>query len=321
MTDDRGYYAKHLGDLDKRLRDALGDTSLRAVHQREAWRHALIALRHGGLFALVAYGLFQIGNPWIWIPLAALQGFQILGFIILLHEVIHGVVSARPLSGAAKRVLAALYALPSAIAPSQFERWHLDHHRGLGSDSEDPKRAQLSPKRNARWLKLLYFTPALFVIYAKAAARAAKDYSPGLRRRILFERLFAIVIHLGVGIALWKVGPEVLLRVYLTPLFVFFPAAFFLNRLGQHYDVDASKVEAWSTRVDGNPLVRFLFLASNHHIEHHYYPGVPLYHLAALNSALRPFFDQQGIRNRGYLSLLKGWLIDNHKPHSDWREN
>lgn len=316
----RGYYSEHLGDLDSRLRAAVGNDAIERLHRRHGARHALVAGRHILLFALTAWLLFRIDNPWIWIPLAALQGFQILGFIILLHEVVHRVVGREPLGPVAHRLLAGLYALPSAISPSQFERWHLDHHRGLGSSTEDPKRAELSPKKNARWLKFLYFTPALFVIYAGAAARAAKLYDPKLRNRVRLERLFAVAVHLGVAVFLWRAGPEVLLRVYVAPLFLFFPAAFFLNRLGQHYDVDATRVEAWSTRVDGNPLLRFLFLSSNHHIEHHYFPGVPLWHLAKLNRALRPFFESAGIRNRGYASLLKGWLIDNHAPHSDWRK-
>ena len=79
----------------------------------------------------------------------------------------------------AYRWLGLLYAAPSAISASQFKRWHLDHHDELGSATEDPKRAHLSPKRNARWLKFLYLTPALFAIYMRAAKTAAKRYPPG----------------------------------------------------------------------------------------------------------------------------------------------
>jgi fatty acid desaturase len=91
------------------------------------------------------------------------QGFTVFNFTVLLHEVLHHNVFQRrhPL---AERVLGFLYAVPSGIAPSQFTRWHLDHHAELGSDEDDPKRHHLSPKRNARWYKLLYATPALFPI-------------------------------------------------------------------------------------------------------------------------------------------------------------
>ena len=64
-----------------------------------------------------------------------------------------------------------------------------------------------------------------------------------------------------------------------------FPVAFTLNRLGQHYRIDPSDPRKWSTRVDGNPAWHFLFLWSNHHIEHHYYPRVPFYNLRKLDGS------------------------------------
>ena len=75
---------------------------------------------------------------------------------------------------------------PSGISASQFTRWHLDHHNELGSATDDPKRFHLSPKRNARWYKLLYFTPALFPIYFRAARAEAQGYP---LRRILFRHI------------------------------------------------------------------------------------------------------------------------------------
>src|SRR5918993_479617 len=101
----------------------------------------------------------------------------------LLHEVVHRAV-LREASEGGYRFLGLLYAVPSGISSSQFTRWHLDHHAGLGSDEEDPKRHYLSPKINARWLKFLYFTPALFPIYFRAAARETASYEPALRKQI-----------------------------------------------------------------------------------------------------------------------------------------
>ena len=64
----------------------------------------------------------------------------------------------------------ALRSAPAVDAAGQPAR-DLDHHAELGSDVGDPKRHHLSPKRNARWFKLLYATPALFPIYFRAARR------------------------------------------------------------------------------------------------------------------------------------------------------
>ena len=39
----------------------------------------------------------------------------------------------------------------------------------------------------------------------------------------------------------------------------------------------------------------FVYLWSNYHLEHHYFPGVPFYNLRALHIELRPFFAERGM--------------------------
>ena len=315
---ERGYYKSHMGDLPTRLRAAIPQERLKELHERSGGRHALVAVRHIALFLAALVTLIAFESPWIWVPVAALQGTFLLGFIILLHDVIHGAVFRRRRPVASKW-LGRLYAVPTAIAASQFERWHLDHHKELGSADEDPKRAHLSPKRNSRLLKLLYATPVLFVIYARAAGKALAGYPTDLQRAIRLERLANVVIHLGVVFGLGLgLGWDVALRAWIVPLFVFFPVAFMVNRLGQHYWIDPEDPAKWGTRVDGGLLVDFLSLNSNLHLEHHYFPGVPLYRLPALNRELRPFWDGIGHPSRTYRALLWKWFVENREAHTDW---
>jgi fatty acid desaturase len=312
------YYKDHQGDLPRRLREALPADELKRLSRRSGWEHAVVAVRHIAIHLTLAIGLLVFENPLIWVPLAALQGVNILGFIILLHDVIHGVVfpRRRPLM---TRLLGLLYAAPSAIAASQFERWHMDHHRGLGSATEDPKRHHLSPKKNSRFVKLLYVTPVLFAIYAKAAGTEVRSYEPALRRRINLERLGNVLVHAGfVTLLALNFGGDAVLRVWAVPLFGFFPLAFMVNRLGQHYWIDPSDPAKWGTRVDGSPLTRFLFVNSNFHLEHHYFPSVPLQNLVALNRSLRPFWDGIGHPSRAYFKLLWKWFIENREAHTEW---
>jgi len=156
--------------LKAELGEALSRDELRRLHCKNGWRHGIVAARQFGIFGLATWGLIHFEHPLIWIPLAVVQGFTIFNFTILLHEVVHHTVFEGRRPGA-ERVLGLLYAIPSGISPSQFTRWHLDHHAGLGSDVDDPKRHHLSPKVNKRWYKLLYCTPALFPIYFRAARR------------------------------------------------------------------------------------------------------------------------------------------------------
>jgi len=314
----RHYYARHIGDLKRRLRDSVDHERLKQLHVVRPGRHFLVVARLLTMVALCGWALWQTRWPLLWIPAAIVQGFNILGFIILLHEQVHEAIFRRRRPGW-NRLLGLFYAFPSAISATQFRIWHLDHHNELGSDHDDPKRAYLTPKINKRWYKALYCSPMLFLIYARAAAQEVKSYASKDRRAIQFERLGNAVLHVGIIATLFYLGGGwVFLRVYLVPFFFAFPGAFVLNRLGQHYFIDPEDPAKWSTLVNGNPIWHFLFLWSNFHIEHHYYPRVPFYNLRALNDSLQPFFRKQGVENRSYSRIVWDWFVRNRKAHTDW---
>jgi fatty acid desaturase len=312
------YYSQHAIALRTELSHVLPLEALRAFYTKSAARHLLIAARQFGLLALATWGLLSTATPLLWVPLVLVQGFTVFNFTVLLHEVVHHTVfdTRRP---AADRFLGWLYAIPSGISASQFTRWHLDHHAELGSFEDDPKRAHLSPKVNARWFKLLYCSPALFPIYFRAARKESATYPEALQRQIALERRVSIVAHLTALALIWTLaGGAAALRAYIAPVFFVFPIAFTLNRLGQHYDIDPNDPTKWSTLVRGHWFWDFAFLNSNYHLEHHYFAGVPFYKLPALQRALGPFYERHGMRWQNYSGLLYGWLIENRAPHTDW---
>ncbi|MCZ7584896.1 MAG: fatty acid desaturase [Deltaproteobacteria bacterium] len=310
----------HADDVLARIRKHLPPEKVRELQKIRPWRHFLTVGRQFLQMFVAGYLCWTQTNPFIWIPAAALQGVTALGFIILLHDQLHNAIFAKP-HKKLSRFLGLVYAFPSAISATQFTRWHLDHHANLGSEHDDPKRAHLSPKRNARWYKLLYFTIGLLAIYAKAANEETKTYSDALRKKIRLERIVNWSLHVAIAAALVVIGGwGVMLRVHLIPLTVFFPIAFIVNRLGQHYWIDPEDPAKWGTRVDGSWLTHYLFLWSNFHMEHHYFPTVPMYNLRKLNLALRPFFEEIGQENRTYPELLRGWLIENSKAHTAWEK-
>jgi fatty acid desaturase len=296
----------------ERLRELQRNNGLAHLAMTAAW------LASGALgFALAA----QSRWPWLWPFGIAVVGLFAFDGTVLLHEVLHGLVfrSRRPRW---ERLLGLLYAAPSGIAPSQFTRWHLDHHAELGDPSVDPKRHHLSPRRNSRLVKLLYWTPALFPIYFRAARRETAGYAPELRRRIATERWTAIAAHLGLaGALIASTNWAVWLRVHALPLLVAFPVWFALNRLGQHYDIDPGDPARWGTLMRRSPyLWDLLYLWSNYHLEHHYFPGVPAYRLPALRRALVGFLARRGIPERGYGELVWQWLVRNRQPHANWQD-
>lgn len=293
---------------------------LRRLHERSAARHFAIALRQFALLSGCTWGLVRVSSPLVALPLALVQGFTVFNFTVLLHEVVHHAVFARR-RPTAERLLGLLYAIPSGISATQFTRWHLDHHAELGSADGDPKRHHLSPRRNARWFKLLYATPALFPIYFRAARRESASYRPEIRRRIAWERRLSALGHLSAIGLIWGLGGlGATLRAYLGPVLFVFPLAFALNRLGQHYDIEPGDPAQWTTLVGGHWFWDRAFLNSNYHLEHHYFPGVPFYRLPALQRALTPFYERRGFRWRSYGGLVRGWLVQNRAPHTNWTD-
>jgi fatty acid desaturase len=302
------------------LKAAVPRDTLRALHRVSGARHAAVLAQQVLLLAAAVFAVLRWGgHPWVWIPAAVVIGLVVFGFTVLLHEVVHGAVFARP-RPRWSRLLGHLYAVPSGLSASQFTRWHLDHHRWLGTAEEDPKRRYLTPKRVRRWFKALYLTPALFPIYFRAARRAGAAYPDALRRRIRRERRASILFHAGTLAALWFVaGPGLAVKLHAVPVFLVFPVAFTINRLGQHYDVDPEDPARWGTLLRPSPLLwDRLFLWSNYHLEHHYFPRVPCYRLPALRRALDPFFAARRVPARTYGGLLWDWFVGNRVPHTDW---
>ncbi len=312
------YYSQHAVALRAELGRAISREQLRAFHRKTAWRHLLVAGRQFAILGLCTWGLIRFETPLVWVLLAIVQGFTLFNFTVLLHEVVHHTIFVRR-RPRAERILGLLYAIPSGISASQFTRWHLDHHAELGSDEDDPKRHHLSPKVNKRWYKLLYCTPALFPIYFRAARRESATYPPDLQKTIAWERRVSLLTHLSAIGLLWSFfGFYAALRTSIIPVFFVFPVAFTLNRLGQHYDIDPHDPAKWGTLMKGSWFWDFVYLNSNYHLEHHYFPGVPFYRLRALQRALVPFYERKQMRWRTYGQLVYGWLVENHAPHSDW---
>jgi fatty acid desaturase len=314
-----GRWYEATGDLRIEFVELLDAERLKALHRVSAWRHAAVAIRQFLLGAAAAAVIVQFRDRWyVWVPAAVFLGFVIFSFTVLLHEVVHRAVFSRR-ETRWNRALAWLYALPSGLAPGQFERWHLDHHAELGDEDMDPKRAYLSPKRVKRWFKLLYFTPALFPLYFRAAARAAAKYPDAFRARLRRERLLVTAAHLLVMAGIWGGwGAATFLKLYAVPVFLVFPVAFTINRVGQHYDITPEDPAAWGTVIRSSAVWDFLFLWSSYHIEHHYFPRVPFYNLRALHRELRPIFLRHPMRVRTYGGLLWDWLIRNKAPHLSW---
>jgi fatty acid desaturase len=313
------HWARASRQLRARLAREIPHEVLKELHRKSPARHLAIAARQFLLLAAASIISWKFPQPWTWIPSSLVSGWTIFNFTVLLHEVVHRAIFNGP-RPRAERLLGLLYAIPSGISALQFTRWHLTHHAELGDEVADPKRHYLSPKINKAWYKLLYFTPALFPIYFRAARKETRDYPPRLQKRIARERWSTILLHVAIMAALLVAGGFGLLaRVYLVPYFLVFPIAFALNRLGQHYAIVPEDPAKWGTIIRPSRWWDFWYLYSAYHMEHHYFTAVPFYNLRRLHFALRPFFDSIDWKPTSYARLFRSWILDNEAPHTDWR--
>jgi fatty acid desaturase len=308
-------YHHHARDLNRELKAAIPAERLAFLHTRQPWRHFLIVLRQVVLLVGLPIVIYHATIFWVWFPASVLLGFVVFSFSILLHEAIHKCIFGQDRWGLTV-VLGTLYGWVSGLAYSQFKRWHLDHHDHLGSTDADPKRAHLSPKIHAVWYKLLYCTPVLFPIYFQGVAKTLKGYPGALRQRIKKERMVGIALHLIVLAWFWSLDPWFAVKAHVIPVFFVFPIAFTLNRLAQHYVINPDDVAQWATPMASNRFWNFLFLFSTHHLEHHYFPGVPFYNLGKLQNELIPFFDRKQMVLIHYSTLIYLWFFKNHVPHT-----
>ena len=312
------YYADHAQQLKRDLAAEVPTEELRKLHQKRPLLHAAVAFGNVAALVLAGVAIVQFDRWYLWLPFALVAGFAVFDFTVLLHEVVHRAVLPKS-DERSYRILGLMYAMPSGISASQFTKWHLDHHLNLGSDEDDPKRHYLSPKINARLIKFLYFTPALFPIYFRAAAKETASYPADLRKRIARERLATIALQLGIlALIAFLGGWAIAWKLYIVPIFFVFPIAFALNRLGQHYDIDPSDPAKWSTLMKGSWFWDVVYLFSNYHLEHHYFPGVPFYNLPKLQKLLGPFYAKREMTAHGYGELVWRYLILNRKPHTNW---
>lgn len=307
------------GNLLKEIKEEIGEERLKNLKRKKPIIHFFYAIRQTFFLLFSTYFLLKSEN-FVFISIFSfISGFSIFSFLTLLHEVVHNLVFKKERFFLSK-FLGYFYSLWCSISPTQFTRWHIDHHLQLGSKENDPKRHHLAPKKNSRIVKLLYFTPALFYIYFNASRKENKKYPKRVLRTIVFERLIFITIHLIFQIVLFLNGGYFLwLKVYFLPLFIFFPIAFGINRMGQHYARSSDDPLGLTTFIPKKSFVwDFLFLHSNYHLEHHLFPSIPFYNLRKLQDCLLSYYKKRGLKPYSFFEIFYKFIILNKRIYEVW---
>lgn len=181
---------------------------------------------------------------------------------------------------------------------------HTRHHRFLG-DTRDPDDYQnYVSRRPVLWsLHFMRLTVGPLLYLALIPLLALKYGSDQERRRLLGEYAFLLAVYS----ALFRFVPApTLLLVWLVPLLIVgsFTA---VRGFTQHGIADATDPLLASRTVFPSPIIGFLLLHENYHLEHHLFPEVPSYHLPRLHRLIWRRLPR-AVSSRGYLSFLVQFL-------------
>lgn len=227
-----------------------------------------------GLYLAGAWLTAWGGGSW-WVLLAgvAVMGLALNTLGILIHEGLHGLLAK---SSTANHFWSFLCGVPLLVSASAYRKTHTDHHFEFGRRMDYGTYRQHLGKPVLVWgayLLQLFFGSVLYILLIPILGM--RGASAKVRVRIVIE------MALIVGFVAWLVqtfSAQNLLMYWIGPSVVMM-ALTNIRGLASHALGDPEDIYLSSRTVRSNPLVRFLFLHENYHLEHHLFPQVPSYYL------------------------------------------
>ena len=223
------------------------------------------------LFVLNSVALMTLQNPWLLMPLAAVQGVFFMGLLELNHQAVHrAFVTHRSVNEVVGTLAAALVGL-NMVA---YRYFHLEHHQHT-CDTEDPEGHLYADSPRTR---LFFFVaPIAHLWVAFGINKLASRYVPQAKRPEWQRAQLALLMVL-FGLMCWAVlAPKGFIFAYLLPLCLF--AWFdFLFSQAEHYEAGirdvAERIDVSSVSYDVRvPLwLSHLMLNRNLHRVHHIWP-------------------------------------------------
>jgi fatty acid desaturase len=194
--------------------------------------------------------------------------------------------------------------VPLLHSPTAYRVLHELHHRFLGGPGDPDEYRNYTSDSRLRWalqwvrltMGTLVYMPLIPVVAWRRAARAD-------RRRIAAE--YAGMTAVWIPVFAYVPLP-VLLQTWLIPgVIVGYISA--VRALAQHALTESDDPLLASRSVRSNPVVSFLLLNENYHLEHHLFPEVPSYRLPALRALVRSRLPHT-VEAASYSGFLAGFV-------------
>ena len=229
-------------------------------------------------------------------------------FVLLMHDGMHHTLFRNRRWNWFASVLLGSTFLMSFTA---YRIMHSRHHRFLG-DPRDPDDYQNYVNHrlllwSLHFVRLMVGSLLYLILIPLLALKYGSDKE---RRLILIEYSFLLAVYSAL---LRAVPVGTLFFVWLLPLLIVgsLTAA---RGFTQHGITDAADPYLASRTVLPHPVVGFLLLHENYHLEHHLFPEVPSYHLPRLHRLIWQKLPR-AVSSPGYLNFLYRFL--RATPHMD----
>jgi fatty acid desaturase len=222
-------------------------------------------------------------------------------FVLLMHDGMHGTLFASPDKNWAGSVLLGSTFLMSFSA---YRVMHTRHHKFLGDPRDPDDYHNYIHHPAVVWA--LHFVRLTFgsLLYLMAIPiLAIKFGTPEERRRILVEYGILFAIY---SVVLRFVPLSILALAWFVPLLIV-GSLTAIRGFTQHGITDATDPYIASRTILPHPLIGFLLLNENYHLEHHLFPEVPSYRLPQLHKLVWPQLPR-AVSDRGYLRFLAKFL-------------
>lgn len=280
------------------------ESEINALQTSNIWHHLFYAIfpLMAVLGVMIELNAYHRGFGWNWIGLEYITGviLVVLGMnamFLLIHEGVHGILFPQKYLN---YVVSVVIAIAGFVSFSAYQVMHLRHHDHLGDEkdpddyhnyTDNPKLIWLLHYNRLLWATILYliFVPFLALKFGNSQQRF----------QIIFEYCLLIITY---TIIFQFVPFSVFTSVWLIP---FCLTNFTINIRGltQHGITDATDPLIASRSIEANPVVQFLLVHENYHLEHHLFPSIPSYNLPKLHQLILPRLEKR-VTCKSYLGFV-----------------
>ncbi len=254
--------------------------------------------------------LVLIGNLISQVLGVLLLGVMFAHAVELQHELIH----MSDGSEGFKRILGFVLGLPMLVSFSHYKYTHMQHHKLVGTE-DDTEFFSYGNKD----LNIYSFIKCLFMPgqYAITLSNIAKSFgvkslagAPAkIERKIKLEYMFiGMALLIAISVSLMTMSP-VILKVWLVPLVFVASPIHVLVEIPEHAGCEKDNRDIFfNTRtINAGRIISWLVNGNNFHVEHHYFPTVPIHNLRKLNKIIG---DNSQFKSQSYLEFYKEFVKD-----------